>query len=173
MPVALTFREEGAWQPGEQGFLGAAFRGAVLEAAISSQAPFHGAQQGFLRAAARLCKHAHLGRWLAQGSGTPHSWPGPPDLLDKRSFGRVGAPRNLGLWRVHHPAFRRRQPAPAAPVMVVRTGTEGMPFSSPENQHQPGPGRREQRRQAERNGRCQRRSNPAASLASPPSSGSF
>ena len=63
------------------------------------------------------CANTHI--WAAGCSGAAelsHSWPAAPDLLDKRSFGPVGAPR--GTWGsggdCPHPALRGEQSSLAA-----------------------------------------------------------
>lgn len=63
------------------------------------------------------CANTHI--WAAGCSGAAelsHSWPAAPDLLDKRSFGPVGAPR--GTWGSGgdrpHPALRGEQSSLAA-----------------------------------------------------------
>lgn len=63
------------------------------------------------------CANTHI--WAAGWSGAAelsHSWPAAPDLLDKRSFGPVGAPR--GTWGFGgdrpRPALRGEQSSLAA-----------------------------------------------------------
>ena len=63
------------------------------------------------------CANTHI--WAAPCSGAAelsHSWPAAPDLLDKRSFGPVGAPR--GTWGSGgdrpHPALCGEQSSLAA-----------------------------------------------------------
>lgn len=94
-------------RPLRKGFLQAAFLVAVLEAGRlgsggcrSHHRPLSWCSTRLLQSWTRLHKHAHLGCWLERAAELPHSWLAAPDLLHKGSFGRVGAPRDLGLWRV-------------------------------------------------------------------------
>lgn len=95
-------------RPGRKGFLEAAFLVAVLEAGrpgcggrLSHHKPPFMMLNKAPSEAGLGCANTHI--WTVGWSRVaelPHSWPAAPDLLDKGSFGPVGAPGNLVLWRV-------------------------------------------------------------------------
>lgn len=88
------------------------------------------------------CANMHI--WaagLSRAAELPHSWPAAPDLLDKGSFGPVGAPGELGALESRAPTQPSIGGSPLwlPPLIFIRTGTlrltafpaEGMPFPSP------------------------------------------
>lgn len=120
------------------------------------------------------CANTHI--WAAGCSGAaellPHSWRAAPDLLDKRSFGPVGAPGELGALEGTVPTRPSAGSSPLwlPPVIFIRPGTlrltafpaEGMPSSSVSGQHPARTGERRTKAAGREGASCGQRSIRAA-----------
>lgn len=112
-----------------KGFLRAAFLLAVLEAEGSRTSPLSEYSTRPLQSLGSAVQTRTSG--LLSGAGQRNSPTAGPLLLTFRTkggFGHVGAPRNLGLWRVQQgTAFSDCLPQPGT-LSLTALPAEGMPF---------------------------------------------